>query len=88
MEAVAVNATPFLVAFADKVLRDPCPPHDFAEGFGERANILALRQRWKDKSVLYIGRGKAQQIIFKRRMNGDGDCFAGLARLVGDGLNR
>ena len=44
MEAVAVNAAPFLVALADKALRDPCPLHDFAEGFGQRANVLALRQ--------------------------------------------
>ena len=44
MEAVAVNATPFPVALADKALRDARPLHDFAEGFGERANVLALRQ--------------------------------------------
>ena len=60
MEAVAVNATPFLVALADKALRDARPLHDFAEGFGERANVLALCQRWKDKGVFVIGRGKAQ----------------------------
>jgi len=38
---VAVNAAPFLVAFADKTLRDACPPHDFAEGFGEWTNVLS-----------------------------------------------
>ena len=60
MEAVAVNATPFLVALADNALRDAGPLHDFSEGFGEWANVLALRQRWKNKGVLVIGRGKAQ----------------------------
>ena len=41
---MAVNAAPFLVALADKSLRDARPLHNFAEGFGERTNVLALRQ--------------------------------------------
>ena len=88
MEAVAINTTPFLVRLADNALRDSRPVHDFAEGLGERANVLAFRQRWKDKRFLVIWRGEAQQIVLKRRVNRHGDCFARFTRLVRDGLDR
>ena len=60
MEAVAVNGAPRFIGKADDALGDTRPLHDLPKCFRERTDILALRERWKDKGIVVVGRGKAQ----------------------------